>query len=230
LIIITTKQPCNAAVFYLKFLMQSELICIILPNRVNNETGRDERMINKIIILVLTFCLLSGQAGATVRLEVNYSRNMVELSRLKESNPGAFEIYGEIIAISQAEIKLRTFETIKIYRLTPATRIFCNGQPAFWKALLPVTDGAFFEARLIVAGDRVIAADAFYYGEEAVINGWEHTGGELRIYLSSLTGERSGVYVVVPNANLPATGQWLENGRIVFVLYGIQGRIRGVFL
>jgi hypothetical protein len=188
-------------------------------------------MMNKIIIMVLSFGLLAGQAGATVGLEVNYSRNMAELSRIKAGNPGAFEIYGEIITISQAEIKVRTFREIKTLRLSPATRIFCNGQAASWKALLPVTPGeAYFEARLIVVGDRVIAADGFYYGEEAVINGWEHSGGVLRVYLAALTGERSGVYAVAPDANLPTTDRWLKKGEIVFVVYGIQGRIRGIFL
>jgi hypothetical protein len=189
-------------------------------------------MLKKIVIpaLSLCICLLAGQVGAITRLEVNYSRNMVELSRLKESMPGAFEIYGEIVAISREEIKLRTFSDLKIIRLNPAARIFCNGQPATWKALLPVTGEAYFEARLIVAGDRLIAADGFYYGEEAVINGWEHDGGVLKVGLSALTGERSGVYTVAPNARLPAVDSWLETGRIVFVIYGIQRRIRGLFL
>jgi hypothetical protein len=187
-------------------------------------------VIKKIVIMVLSCCLLAVRAGAIVRLEMDYNQNQAELNRLKAIYPGAVEVYGEIVAISPDEIKLRTCQETTSFRLDPETRMFCNGQPAIWKALLPVAVEAYFEARLIVVKDRVVAADGFYYGEEVIINGWEYSGGELMVELSALSGERAGVYSITTNAGLFPVDRWLEEGRTVFVLYGMQGRIRGVFL
>lgn len=145
--------------------------------------------------------------------------------------PGPKEIYGEITGITPTQLMLNQSGRSTLWRMTPGTRIFCNGMPAVWQALLPVTSQSFFEAwiRLDDRGE-VAVIYGFYQGEICILRGWRYlAGGILEV---ELTGADSGITRwrrLAPDARVPQTS-WLAEESEVYVLYNQTGAVRGIYL
>ena len=140
-------------------------------------------------------------------------------------------VYGEITGITPTQVILNQSGKSTLWRLTPETRIYCNGLPAVWKALLPVTHQSFFEARIELGARReATAIHGFYQGEICVLKDWRsRTDGTLEV---ELTGADSGITrwrCLAPGARAPQAS-WLAGESEIYVLYNQNEAVRGVYL
>jgi hypothetical protein len=189
-------------------------------------------MIKKIVLLwIWIFTFSNPGVFASEKLIINYDRNTEIISRLKTATPGHFEIYGEIMMISPAEIVIRNPEKRFHLKMAPRVQVFCNGYSSVSNALLPVTPEALFEAEVVMdEGNKVILVNGFYYGEECTIQSWEKNKTQLRLRIFSPGSRQSASYQVDNGARIPDGYGWLEEGREIFVLFSMKGGVRAVFL
>ena len=140
------------------------------------------------------------------------------------------ELEGEIIAITDSRVSIRNQQGVYQLKLADGARLYCNGLLSSWRALRPVTDRAFFEARLLLnSAHQVVMLKGEYQGTEAVINGlcWQ-PGLQLVLFLPDT--QEVTVRSVAANAIMPPGDRWRSNGQAVYVLYNFQGAIRAIFL
>lgn len=180
---------------------------------------------------LLLFNVTIGYA-TTNRIKPDFQRDW--LDKIQKNTPGLVLLKGEIIGINETEILMNSLTSNKeIYRLKlgPNTRFFCNGIDSQWEALLPVAPGAYFEAQVLVDGQKeAIAVSGFYFGEECVVKKCYQNQEKLVVELISVISEEIYTYQVNEGARLPRDNFWKEEGQVVYILYNEQEEIRAVFL
>ncbi|HYH05022.1 MAG TPA: hypothetical protein VEC37_18170 [Bacillota bacterium] len=183
-----------------------------------------------IILVVIVSLLFCGPVMGYERMEICYRYQYPELTRLTSVHPEALRVYGEVIQISPNKVTIRTKDGILTGSLNSNTLIYCNGIRSSWRALLPVATEAFFEARVFVKGQKVLAIDGFYYGEEVAITGWEYSGDRLKLKLFSLCRQTTEIRFLSDAVHCPRIDNWLSLNQNVFVLYGADETVRAVYL
>lgn len=183
-------------------------------------------MAGKIIIVLLILFFSSVPVFASQEVVVNYQTPDLIRGR---SFAGLHQIYGEIAEISSTYLLLINGESDNRLNVASTSLIFCNGLPAIWQALLPVTAEAFFEAEVMVNDrNQAVIINGFYYGEECLINNWREEQSSLKIELISVvTGKTTENFLT--GLHRSSDLNWLEKGQVIFVLYGMKGGIRAVF-
>jgi hypothetical protein len=153
-----------------------------------------------------------------------------------KQQPGVTETYGEIISITPITLTLWSQQALQHYTLSPQACFFCNGNPASWKALTPVTPDSFFEAKLLINQNaEIIAIDGYYYGEPCVIKDWRYREGRLyRLKVFSPGAQTTAWRTLTSQETSPGTFpsglRWLELEREIYILYNLKGEIRAIFL
>jgi hypothetical protein len=177
------------------------------------------------------FTFINSGAFASEKLFINYGRNTEIISRLKMTTPGHFEIYGEILMISPAEVVIINKEKRFHLKMAPRVQVFCNGYSSVSNALLPVTPEALFEAEVMIDDrNEVILVNGFYYGEACIIKSWEKDNTQFKLRLFSPGSRQTASYLVKSGARIPDGNGWLEEGREIFVLFSMQGGVRAIYL
>ncbi len=181
------------------------------------------------LLLNVTYC-----QATTERIKADYHYNWSEFESLQKSVPGLAVLKGEIVGIDHAAILINSFNKtngIDQFKLNRDTKFFCNGFESQWQALTPVAPGAFFEAQVLVNGQKdVIAVNAFYDGEECVIRSCYQNQGRLVVEVISVYSEEILSYPVNQDARLPSSDIWRQEGQVVYILYNGREEIRAVFL
>ena len=193
------------------------------------------RILFKLIIAGwLLFKTITGYA-TIVPIRPDYEKNHSEFKYIQLTNPGSVLLKGEIVGINHGEILLNplTANNNDFFRLklVRETKFYCNGTVSKWTALTPVAPEAYFEAQILMNREtEAIAVNAFYYGEECIVNRSYHNQGQLFLELiSALSGE---VFVspVTKEARLPLGEGWKQTGQVVYVLFSDENNIRAVFI
>ncbi|NLY73934.1 MAG: hypothetical protein GX075_01355 [Firmicutes bacterium] len=184
---------------------------------------------------VLSMLLAIGSNGlASQAVKPDFQKNRAEFELIRKTSIDPLLLKGEIIGINQREIVLNPLignEGAYHLQLVPDTKIFCNGVISQWEALRPVAPKAFFEGEALVnERGEVIVVNAFYYGEECVIEKFGYERGRQYLHLFSLTSEENIKLAITPGARLPTGESWKRDGQVVFILYNDQQEIRAVFL
>lgn len=182
---------------------------------------------------LLLFNVTAGYA-TTEQIKPDFQRGWSDLAKIQKNMPELVLLKGEVIGINSREILINSLtKDNEIYRLKlgPNTRFFCNGIDSQWEALLPVAPGAYFEAQVLVDGQKeAIAVSGYYLGEECVVKRCYQIRGKLVVELISVISEKTHTYPVNENARLPRENYWKEEGQIVYILYNERGEIRAIFL
>lgn len=145
-------------------------------------------------------------------------------------SPEIPEITGEIESITSDTVRIIHDGLVNVYPFSSGTKIICNGAPATWRSLIPITSEAFFEATLSLDNKgRVLMIDGSYQGEEGVIRGWFYYAGQLNLQIHPIEKKQLFCKTVKKGARLPRKG-WLHDGQLVFMVYDRNGQIRAVYL
>lgn len=197
---------------------------------VNDVINKKQRLIS-IGLSLLLFVTLTKGVWATTDLIKDYSKNNEELMLLQKQGRIASEIAGEIVAINQEYLELKRLSISKRFKISASAVIYCNGYISCWEALTPVSQGAYFEARVYLdVNEEAILIHGFYYGEEGIIQNYQWIDKRLQLDLvHPQNGRRSLVYVS-PQAALPEGDQWLRADQPVYVLYDMNDEIRKLVL
>lgn len=183
--------------------------------------------------LLLFFNVTTGSA-TTERIEPDFQRGWSDLAKIQKNIPGLVLLKGEVLGINSTEILINSLtRNNEVYRLKlgPNTRFYCNGIASQWEALLPVAPGAYFEAQVLVNGQKeAIAVSGFYFGEECVVKRCYQIQGKLVVELISVISEEIYTYPVNENARLPRDNYWKDEGQVVYILYNERKEIRAIFL
>lgn len=140
------------------------------------------------------------------------------------------EVNGDVIGIDANFINISTENLYFKLKLMPQVKIYCNGLSASWKALLPITSNAFFEARVVLnPQNQVVMVDGSYRGEECIIQGWQGEKESRYLTLSVINSGISKRCLMNRDARLPEEN-WLLIGQVVFVLYNLDGKVRAIYL
>lgn len=186
------------------------------------------------IILIVSLLAVWGFSGI-VRGAFEWRGGLAEATAavLERGNGTSVfeEVYGEITGITPTAINLTEPGKSSVFAMTPETEIFCNGLPAVWRSLLPVTAVSFFEAKVLLdACGRVVAVYGFYQGETCVLKGWRYKpDGSLEVELTAADSGMSCWRPVTRGASLPQS-EWLFVDTEVYALYNVEGAVRGIFL
>jgi hypothetical protein len=183
------------------------------------------------IISLLLILFLNASAGSAAYSTQNSSdqSNLWEM-KTHTAGSGMVEIYGEVEAISATEVLVNTGTREYQLPLGSRTKIFCNGLPALWLALRPVTSEAFFEAKVqINPQNEVVSITGVYWGEICVLNCWRWEQDKLYLKLAAPDSGRTYWRMVSPRAKIPKIN-WLAEDVEIYVLYNYQQNIRAVFL
>lgn len=186
----------------------------------------------KLLILVCVSLLIGTvNVFAVEQFLVKSHSDTCETDLLLQKSPGLRVIEGEIINIGPEAVTLRYQDKLSCYKLAPDAKLFYNGHPGLWQALLPVTKDAFFEARAILnATNQVVLISGYYDGAECVVKGWQCTR-QLQLVLAPVEEEFADrLFPVSEKAKIPPGLAWLQPGQVVFVLYNFKGEIRAVYL
>ncbi len=141
----------------------------------------------------------------------------VDASRLSPDICGLTASDGEITGVSPGHLRMRGAGGEVEYEILPACAIYANGLPASLAALRPVTDEAFFWARIWRDGRLTVkAVEAVYCGGELLV---QSVAGPYLLGVSMETGGEVRLALAVP-------GQTLRPGRLVYVLLDLEGRVR----
>lgn len=182
-----------------------------------------------VISLILLF-FLNTSAGLVACPTQNSSQLYLSGVKTSVTGPGLVEIYGEVAAISATEVSIDT--GIRKYQLPLASqaKFFCNGLPAVWLALRPVTPEAFFEAKVqINRQNEVVSIHGVYWGEICILKCWRMERGKLYLKLSAPDSGWTSWRMVSPRAKIPKIN-WLAEDIEIYVLYNFKQNIRAVFL
>ena len=185
----------------------------------------------KIITVLISICFIWGINVYAVDESPTPTKQLSkEVGQSKAVASTIRELEGEVIAISDTRVSIRNQQGVYQLKLADGARLYCNGLLSNWRALRPVTDRAFFEARLLLnSAHQVVMLKGEYQGTEAVINGLYWQPGLQLVLLLPDTQEVT-VRSVAANAIMPPGDRWRSNGQAVYVLYNFQGAIRAIFL
>mgnify|MGYP000886501505 FL=1 len=183
-----------------------------------------------IMLGLFTVLLWQSRAWASVGIMPDYAGNLSEVNRMKTVYRISGEYYGEITFLSPENLQLMVDGEPLLWKISRDARFFCNGYEASWKALLPVTDTAYFEATVYINTEgEVCLVNGFYYGFEAIIRDYQYIQGRLRLTLLRPESGEIGVYWVDSRARLPKGSDWLQRENGLYFLYNSNGEIRGIF-
>lgn len=188
----------------------------------------------KILGSGLALLLLLGMAEgvwATLELTRDYFKNHDEIMAFQKDHRVDAELYGDIIKIGPDQMALRTNGASCVLKISTSARIYCNGYHSYWEALRPVSQGAYFEARVYLdARGEAILINGFYYGEEGIIQSYQWVDHRLQLELYHPQNGKKSYAWVSEQAALPEVSDWLRNNQAIYVLYDVNGEIRRVFL
>lgn len=188
--------------------------------------GRHSFIISLILILFL------NTSAGLVACPTHNSSDQSYLRKMKTlpSGPDMVEIYGEVTAISATEVSIDTGTRKYQLPLTSRSNFFCNGLPAVWLALKPVTSEAFFEAKVLINHqNEVVSITGVYWGEICVLKCWRLERDSLYLKLSGADSGRTYWRMVTPHAKIPKIS-WLADDIEIYVLYNYEQNIRAIFL
>jgi hypothetical protein len=183
-----------------------------------------------IISLILIFSLNALTDLAACPIKTAGAQSWRLEMKVPSSQPDMVEIHGEVVDITAIEVSIDN--GVQKYQLPLAAnaQIFCNGLPAVWLALRPVTPEAFFEAKIRVnQQNEVVYIAGMYQGEICVLRCWRLEQDKLFLKLSAADSGQTFWRMVEPHAKLPGV-DWLEEDIEIYVLYNNQRNIRAVFL
>lgn len=186
----------------------------------------------RLIISLLFILFLNASVGLDACPSPNLNDHLYLLET--ENVPAGsdmVEIYGDVTAISATEISINTGTREYHLPFAPRVQIYCNGLPAVWLALRPVTPEAFFEAKILInRQNKVVFVTGAYWGEICILKCWRMERGNLFLKLSNVDADfgRSYWRMVEPDAKIPKIN-WLGEDIEIYVLYNYQRNIRAVF-
>ncbi|NLW48975.1 MAG: hypothetical protein GXY86_16805 [Firmicutes bacterium] len=189
----------------------------------------------KLIVFVwLLFKPINGYA-TIAPVKPDYEKNYSEFKSIQLNNPGSVLLKGEIVGINHGEILINPltdnsndFFRLKLIR---ETKLYCNGTVSEWAALTPVAPEAYFEAQVLMNREtEAIAVNAFYYGEECIVNRSYQNQGQLFLELISAHSGETFVSPLTKEARLPLNEGWMQTGQAVYVLFSDKNSIRGVYI
>jgi hypothetical protein len=193
------------------------------------------RILFKMIVFGwLLFKAVNGYATITP-VKPDYEKNYFEFKSIQLNNPDSILLKGEIVGINHGEILINPLiannNDFFRLKLVQETIFYCNGTVSDWTALTPVAPEAYFEAQVLMNRKKeAIAVNAFYYGEECIINRSYQNQDQLFLELTSALSGEIFVSPVTNKARLPLGKGWKQTGQVVYVLFSDGSNIRGVFI
>lgn len=182
------------------------------------------------LVILLSFLYGYG-VYATEVIDVPDFQEILAVQQIVAKHADWREIYGEVVSVSSHDLKLRVDEKDYVFPISQHTLIFCNGFPASWMALQPVSEQAYFEARIYINTiGNLCLVNGIYNGEEGIIRSYRISPGEIELVLYRPEQNDLRKCRVSKSARLPSISSWLQPERAVFVLYNYKHEIRAVFI
>lgn len=185
---------------------------------------------HRFIISLLFILFLNASAGLDACPTQNSNDQSSHLEmKTTPVESGLTEIYGEVVAISATDVSIDTGTRKYQLPLAPQAQIFCNGLPAIWLALRPVTPEAFFEVKILINQENAVVSIAgAYRGEICILQCWRLEQDKLFLKLTAADSGQTCWRMVAPHAKIPKIS-WLAEDIELYVLYNYQRNIRAVF-
>lgn len=188
--------------------------------------------LESLLILIWLIGLLVFNPQPSLAAKINHQWILTKFRAVQYNmvEPGVTQRYGQIKAISAHELCLDSGKGIHKYPISSKAQLFCNGLPAVWRALTPITGETFFEAKLIInSQNEVIWVSGLYDGETCIIKEWSKRKEHIFIKLAPVESGPTVWKMVEKTAKLPR-GFWLASQTEIYVLYNYKNNIRAIFL